>query len=84
MPGGRATYGQDTNAPSTCAIGELFFDTDAAAGENWLGCTAANTWTLLGAYGEGTAPPLRDHLKNTKHVFTVSHALAYAVVVDTS
>ena len=58
-----ATYGQGASAPTTCIIGEIFFDTDATAGENWLGCTAANTWTMLGgggagpAYGMGTTPP---------------------------
>ena len=41
-----------TTAPSTCGIGQLFFDTDAAAGLNLFGCTAADTWTLLGAGGD--------------------------------
>lgn len=37
-----------TSAPGTCAVGELFYDTDATAGSNLFGCTATNTWTLLG------------------------------------
>lgn len=41
-------------APATCAIGELFYDTDAVAGSNLFGCTALNTWTLLG--GSYTLP----------------------------
>lgn len=40
-----------TSAPANCAVGELFFDTDAAAGENLYGCTATDTWTLLGDGG---------------------------------
>ena len=37
--------------PTNCAIGQLFFDTDATAGQNVYGCTAANTWTLQGDGG---------------------------------
>ena len=32
--------------PATCEVGELFFKTDSAPGENIYGCTAQNTWTL--------------------------------------
>jgi hypothetical protein len=35
-----------TSAPGTCAVGEMFFDTDATAGQNLFACTATNTWTL--------------------------------------
>ena len=56
-----ATYAYDTVAPSTCVTGQVFFDTDATPGQNWLGCTATNTWTLLGSaarsYAQGTTPP---------------------------
>jgi len=31
--------------PATCVIGEMYFANDAAAGQNWYYCTAANTWT---------------------------------------
>lgn len=34
--------------PATCTIGQVFFDTDAPAGQNLYGCTATNTWTVLG------------------------------------
>jgi len=37
--------------PTTCTVGKLFFDTDATAGSNIYGCTAANTWTLQGGSG---------------------------------
>ena len=32
--------------PSACAVGEMFFKTDAAAGSNLYGCTSLNAWTL--------------------------------------
>jgi hypothetical protein len=34
--------------PSTCAAAELYFATDAPAGSNVYGCTAANTWAVQG------------------------------------
>ena len=63
-------YSLDVNASSSYDAAHLylthvkeqpacgFFDTDATAGENWLGCTAANTWTVLGKRHEKgiTAP----------------------------
>ncbi len=42
-----------TAAPGACSVGEFFFDTDAAAGQNTYGCTATNTWTLQGDGGGG-------------------------------
>lgn len=35
-----------TQLPGTCSVGETFFKTDAAAGQNLFACTAANTWSL--------------------------------------
>lgn len=35
-----------TEVPATCAVGDVFFDTDATAGQNIYGCTSVNTWTL--------------------------------------
>jgi hypothetical protein len=34
--------------PSTCTTAELYFATDAPAGSNVYGCTAANTWAVQG------------------------------------
>jgi hypothetical protein len=42
-----------TVAPGTCNVGELFYNTDATAGQNLYGCTAPNTWTLQGDGGGG-------------------------------
>lgn len=50
-----------TSVPGTCTVGDVYFDTDASAGQNFFGCTATNTWTLLGdgsaTVASGTSPP---------------------------
>ena len=38
-----------TTLPSTCTVGDLFYKTDATAGQNLYGCTSTNTWTQLGS-----------------------------------
>lgn len=43
-----------TSNPGTCTIGQIHFDNDATAGVNLYGCTASNTWTLLGDGGGGS------------------------------
>jgi hypothetical protein len=40
--------------PATCAVGETFFNTSAAAGANWYGCVAANVWAVQSASGTGS------------------------------
>jgi len=37
-----------TSLPGTCAVGDTYFKSDATAGSNSYGCTAANTWTVQG------------------------------------
>ena len=49
-----------TSAPGTCSVGQTFFDTDATAGQNVFGCTATNTWTLLGDGGGGGSGDITD------------------------
>jgi hypothetical protein len=49
-----------TVLPASCAMGATFFNSAAPAGHNLYGCTATNTWTLLGAnlwFGGGTFNP---------------------------
>jgi hypothetical protein len=36
--------------PATCQLGQMFFNTAAAPGQNIYACTQTNTWTLLGAF----------------------------------
>src|SRR5688572_16152627 len=50
---------EGTTAPATCSVGECFFDTDATAGSNLLGCTATDTWTTQGG-GGGITGSLTD------------------------
>lgn len=42
-----------TVLPSTCSVGEMFYKTDATAGNNLYGCTALNSWTLQGGGSSG-------------------------------
>jgi hypothetical protein len=37
-----------TSLPSACAVGQMFFKTDAPAGANLYACTATNTWSAQG------------------------------------
>jgi hypothetical protein len=37
--------------PATCTVGDIYFDADASSGNNILGCTATDTWTLQGDGG---------------------------------
>jgi len=48
-----AKVGAGASKPTTCAVGEQYFASDATAGQNIFGCTAANTWTLQGGSGSG-------------------------------
>ncbi len=48
-----AKVGLTGNKPTTCSVGELYFASDATAGQNILGCTASNTWTQQGGSGGG-------------------------------
>lgn len=40
-----------TTLPGTCSTPQLFFDTDATAGQNLFACTSTNTWTLQSGGG---------------------------------
>lgn len=56
-------YTLGTTPPATCKTGEIFFDTDATAGQNLLGCTATNTWTAqAGGGGGGTVSGTTNRL----------------------
>src|SRR5208283_4776600 len=45
--------GTASSLPSTCTVGQTYFETNATAGQNLFGCTAANAWTQLGGGGAG-------------------------------
>src|SRR6478672_8577961 len=42
-----------TALPAQCNTGEMFFKTDAPAGQNVYGCTATNTWQAQASGGAG-------------------------------
>lgn len=44
-----------TTLPSTCTVGELFFKSDAAAGQMTYECSAANTWSQNGGAPTGAS-----------------------------
>ena len=45
-----------TALPQTCGVGEQFFNTNAAQGQNLYFCTAANTWIqMTGGSGSGSS-----------------------------
>lgn len=64
--------GVTASKPGTCTIGEIYFATDATAGQNLYFCTATNTWTQqLNSGGGGctdivawTAPSLLNSWTN--------------------
>lgn len=49
-----AKSGVAASKPATCTIGEMYFATDATAGQNWYYCTATNTWTAQSGGGGGS------------------------------
>jgi len=50
-----AKNGTAANKPASCAVGEVYFATDATPGQNWYFCTAVNTWSQQVAGGSGGA-----------------------------
>jgi len=53
--------GTGAMVPSQCAVGQVFFKTDAPPGANLYSCTSANVWSVvglipLGGDASGTAP----------------------------
>jgi hypothetical protein len=53
------SFKSGSTLPTNCAVGDQFFKTDAAAGQNFYGCTEANTWTLQSG-GAGLSQRLTD------------------------
>lgn len=60
-----------TALPGSCAVGQAFFRTDAAPGQNIHLCTAANTWTPV----QGSAGGGFDWKPSTRYVTAVSDFL---------
>lgn len=51
-----------TVIPVLCSTGQIFFDANSVAGQNLYGCTATNTWTLLGGTSSGSGAALATQL----------------------
>jgi len=68
-----------TSLPGTCVVGDLFFKSDATAGQNLYECGATNTWTQQLAGSGGVA--LGDSPTWTgKHTFSPTASLGAAGV----
>lgn len=67
-----------TTPPATCRVGPpLFFDTDATAGSNLLGCTSANTWTTMGGTLSGSGAANRLAYWSSASALTGSASLTF-------
>ena len=44
---GAVAYGQGTANPPTCAVGQVYFNTSAPAGQNLYLCATGNTWSQI-------------------------------------
>ncbi len=47
---------QGASLPSTCLVGQLFFNTAAPVGANVVACASPNTWTVVGSGSSYTLP----------------------------
>ncbi len=74
-----------TTLPATCTVGQVFFKTDATAGQNFYGCSSTDTWTVQGPV---TTLPTLDPLEYLRAAPNVSsytlegHALPEAYAPD--
>ena len=72
-----------TSRPATCSVGQVFFDSDETAGRNFYGCTASNTWTLLGDGGAGGGSALsikEDNTEEESDTLTIDFGSGFSVV----
>lgn len=61
-----------TALPANCAVGQMFYLTNAASGANLYGCTATNTWSVEGS---GSAVESAGQLTDLQPVRTSSTVL---------
>lgn len=67
-----------TSLPGTCEPGDLFFKSDATAGQNIYECQAANTWTQQLNSGAGGASTALDNLASV----SINTALLFQTGLD--
>ncbi len=63
-----------TSLPTNCAVGEMFFKSDATAGGNLYGCASPNAWTAQA--GGGTTG--RTGVLNASQSFTSATSVTFA------
>jgi hypothetical protein len=67
-----ARNGLTAAIPSTCAVGEEYFATDATAGQNKFLCTSTNTWTQQSGGGSGGGGGITGVNGTTQQISTVT------------
>lgn len=69
-----------TTLPANCNVGQAFFRTDAAAGQNIYLCTAANTWTQVQGAAAGAS---YDQRVNPRYISAFADFLSVGWNVST-
>jgi hypothetical protein len=49
-----SSIANSTSLPGTCAVGDIYMDTNATSGQRLYLCESTNTWALQGDGGAGT------------------------------
>lgn len=69
-----------TLIPATCQVGQMFFKSDAGAGQNLYACTAPNVWTVeAGAGGGGQNCQVQRAQPTVLSIFPVASGTAACV-----
>lgn len=79
-----ALKGTIAGKPATCTQGEVYFATDATAGQNWFFCTATNTWTQQLNSGGGTGFVACHAYTYTSGTLTVDFSTYSCAIVTAS
>ena len=83
QPMGFTLYGLTAAMPATCNVTQLYFATDATAGQNLYGCTSLNTWTLeAGGGGAGTVTTSGSPLANQLTMFSAPTVVTTATAAS--
>lgn len=62
--GGTIEVPNSTTLPATCAVGDLYMDTDATSGQRLYLCESANTWVVQGDGPPGSGTTLEEAYDN--------------------
>ncbi len=78
-----AKVGVAASKPATCTQGEMYFATDATAGQNWYYCTSTNTWTPQSS-GSGGIVSLTTGSSDPAGACTVPSGSAFVLYSQTT